>query len=100
MATVRGGSRPTVGVAPAGDLVERQVGHVDVDDDRLGGRRGEDGADDLARPTVAAVSQCWSAIISSQPWPSTPNPATAWLTATPLMPPLRAVSAAPTVPEW
>ena len=50
--------------------------------------------------TSAAVSQRWSWIISSQPWPSTPNPMTDWLTAMPLMPPLRAVRAAPTVPEW
>ena len=50
--------------------------------------------------TAAAVSHCWLASISSHPWPSTPKPATLWLTATPLMPPLRAVRAAPTVPEW
>ena len=50
--------------------------------------------------TSAAVSQRWSWIISSQPWPSTPKPTTDWLTAMPLYPPLRAVSAAPTVPEW
>ena len=37
--------------------------------------------------TAAAVSQCWSVSISSQPCPSTPPSATAWLMATPDVPP-------------
>ncbi len=49
--------------------------------------------------TAAALSQCCVAIDSSQPWPSTPKPVTAWLIAIPEMWPLRPVSAAPTVPE-
>ena len=52
-----------------------------------------------ALATAAAVSHFCPINISSQPWPSMPNPVTAWLTATPDTPPLRAVSAAPMVPE-
>src|SRR6478735_373447 len=54
----------------------------------------------ITRPTSAADSQCWPAIASSQACPSTPNPATDWLIATPETRPFRAVNAAPTVPEW
>ena len=50
--------------------------------------------------TVAALSQHWPASISSQPCPSTPKPLTAWLTAMPVIPPMRPAIAAPTVPEW
>ena len=53
-----------------------------------------------AAATDAAVGHSCAASTSSQPWPSTPRSATSWLTATPEMPPLRAVIAAPTVPEW
>ena len=57
-------------------------------------------ASTVAAATSQAVSHRWPASISSQPWPSTPKPSTAWLTAMPDTPPPRAVSTAPTVPEW
>ena len=99
LATVRGGSIATsVWRHPAisskstlGTLTLTTTGSVG---------RSASTAVTTSAPTRAAVAQRWSAIISSQPWPSTPYSVTAWLTATPLVPPLRAVSAAPTVPEW
>ena len=68
------GACADLGLAPPVDLVERDVRHVDVDDDRLGRQVGEHGRPRPRRRRRPRSSQCWSAIISSQPWPSTPNP--------------------------
>ena len=90
LATVRGGSiatsvwrQPTISSNPTlGTFTLTTTGST--------GRSASTAATTSA-PTRAAVSQCWPAIISSQPWPSTPYWVTAWLIATPLVPPLRAV---------
>ncbi len=50
--------------------------------------------------TCAAECHFWRSSISSQPCPSTPHESTAWEMAMPWMPPMRPVTAAPTVPEW
>ena len=99
MATVRGGSRPTVAWRHPAISSRGRLGTLTLTTTGSSSGAARTAAT-TSLATVAAVSQRWSAIISSQPWPSTPNPATAWLTATPLIPPLRAVRAAPTVPEW
>jgi hypothetical protein len=91
------------GVLVTGDRLERRRGHrpwrlfadrcvVHVPNSSSGrsgtlmltttGSTGMSSSNDCATvgATVAALSQCCVVIASSQPWPSTPKPVTAWLT--------------------
>ncbi len=97
--SVRGGLPPTGASFHPPHPVDGKVGHVQVEHRRLGRRVGNDRTDrhggDLGGTVPALVGECLVTALAL-----TPQPVTAWLTATPVRPPLRAVRAAPMVPEW